>query len=224
MRGLYAIVDTGTLAARGIDPLRFAEAVLSARPAALQLRAKDWPAREVLALLRAIAPMCHRAKVPLVANDRADLASFAGCDMVHVGQDDISIDLARRIAPSLGVGVSTHDAGQLAKALAARPTYVAYGPVFATQSKRDSAPVVGVEGLKAAAAACSAAGIPLVAIGGITLERAAEIAQVADMAATIAALVPPPGPTGSKVFEEVAARAAALHAVFAPQRLAGAAL
>ena len=224
MRGLYAIVDTGTLAARGIDPLRFAEAVLAARPAALQLRAKDWPAREVLALLRAMAPMCHRAKVPLVANDRADLASFAGCDLVHVGQDDISIDLARRIAPGLGVGVSTHSPDQLEKALAARPTYVAYGPVFATQSKQDAAPVVGVPALEKAAAACRAAGVPLVAIGGITVEHAAEVARVADMAATIAALVPPPGPAGAKLFEEVTARAMAIRAAFDPPRGAEAAL
>src|SRR5438874_311004 len=101
MRGLYAIVDTTTLAARGIDPIAFAAALLQARPAAIQLRAKEVQARELLAMLRALAPMCHVAKVPLVANDRPDLAVLAGCDMVHVGQDDISVDLVQRIAPTL---------------------------------------------------------------------------------------------------------------------------
>jgi thiamine-phosphate pyrophosphorylase len=223
MRGLYAIVDMGTLAPRGIDPVRFAEAVLLAHPAALQVRAKDRPAREILGLLRAIAPICHRVKVPLVANDRADLASFAGCDMVHVGQDDISVDLARRIAPGMGAGVSTHNPEQLRKALEARPTYVAYGPVYATSSKRDAAPVVGLDGLRQAAAACAAAGVPLVAIGGITLERVAEIAAIADMAATIAALVPPTG-SGAELLAEVTARARAFQAAFEPRPGAEAAL
>ena len=74
MKGLYAIVDTKLLATRNIDPIAYARAVLAARPAALQLRAKDWPAREILCALRALGPMCRNAGVPLVANDRADAA------------------------------------------------------------------------------------------------------------------------------------------------------
>jgi thiamine-phosphate pyrophosphorylase len=221
MRGLYAIVDVETLRAEGLDPVKFAESVLGARPAAVQLRAKELPARETLALLRAIAPMCHRAKVPLVANDRADLAAFAGCDMVHVGQDDISIDLVRRIAPGLGVGVSTHTPEQLKTALAAKPTYVAYGPVFATASKKDAYPTVGVDALNEAAAMARAAGVPLVAVGGITLERAREIAKVVDAVAVIAALARHAGPAS---LRDVEARAVAFQAVFddEPKRVAGA--
>ncbi len=78
MHGFYAIVDAGALDRRNLDPLAFAEAVLSVSPAALQLRAKNVSARETLALLRALAPMCHRAGVKLVANDRPDLAILAG--------------------------------------------------------------------------------------------------------------------------------------------------
>ena len=69
LRGLYAIADAGALQQRGLTPIAFAEAVLSVRPAALQLRAKNAPARETLALLRELASMCRRAAVPLVAND-----------------------------------------------------------------------------------------------------------------------------------------------------------
>src|SRR5579883_2868346 len=101
MRGLYAIADLAALAARRIDPLAFADAVLAARPAALQLRAKEAPPRDTLALLRALAPRCHGAGVPLVANDRPDLAVLAGCDAVHVGQDDMPVDRVLRIAPGL---------------------------------------------------------------------------------------------------------------------------
>ena len=132
MRGFYAILDATLARAKEIDEIALGRALLSARPAALQLRAKDLSARETLALLRNLAPLCQRAKVPLVANDRADLATLAGCAAVHVGQDDLPYDLVTRIAPGLGVGISTHDLAQLDRALAMRPTYVAYGPVFAT--------------------------------------------------------------------------------------------
>src|SRR5689334_17379343 len=128
MRGLYAIVDVGILSTRGVDVLAFAKAVLLARPAALQLRAKDVAARELLALLRALQPMCRQMHVPLVANDRADVAVLAGCDIVHIGQTDMPIEMVRKIAPALGIGVSTHNPAQLLRALEHRPTYVAYGP------------------------------------------------------------------------------------------------
>src|SRR5271169_5962194 len=107
MRGLYAIVDTQTLRSRGIDPIAFARAVLAARPTALQLRAKDVSPRELLALLRAISPLCREAGVPYIANDRADLAALAACSFVHVGQTDMPIERVRRMAPGLKVGIST---------------------------------------------------------------------------------------------------------------------
>lgn len=207
MRGLYAIIDVGTLAARGIDPIRFASAVLVARPAALQLRAKELPAREILGLLRTLGPMCKRVKVPLVTNDRADLAVFSGCDMVHVGQDDIAVDLVRRIAPGLRLGISTHTLAQLAAALHVRPAYVAYGPVYATTTKSNPSPTVGIAELREANALAMARGVPLVAIGGITLDRASEIAGAADAGAVIAALLPE-----TNDLVEVTARAIALHA------------
>lgn len=207
MKGLYAIVDTTFLATRGTDPLAYARAVLDARPAALQLRAKEWQARDMLAVLRALAPLCRQRGVSLVANDRADVASLAGCDMVHLGQDDLGADLVHRVCPSLGLGISTHDTAQLQKALAARPSYVAFGPVFETTSKQKPDPVVGLAGLAAAARITRAAGIPLVAIGGITLARAAEVSAHADAAAVIADLYP----LGASL-EEVTARARAFHA------------
>jgi thiamine-phosphate pyrophosphorylase len=209
MRGLYAIADVKTLATRGVDVVAFVRAVAEARPAAIQLRAKLLPAREMLALLRLLSPICRRAGVPLVANDRVDVAALAGCDCVHIGQDDLPFEIVHRLAPRLDVGVSTHDLEQLARALAHRPAYVAYGPVFPTASKDAPDPVVGLAGLRAAHAVARAAGIPLVAIGGITLERAETVAASADAAAVIAALLPPEGPVD---LEEVTARAHRLHA------------
>lgn len=207
MKGLYAIVDTKFLAGRQTEPIAFARAVLAARPAALQLRAKDLPAREMLALLRALGPCCRNAGVPLVANDRADLAALAGCEIVHIGQEDLPYDLVHRIAPQLGVGISTHNAAQLETALAHKPRYVAYGPVFETTTKASPDPVVGVEGVAIAGRTARAAGIPLVAIGGITLANVAEVAPHADACAVIADLYPP-----GSTLADVAERARALQA------------
>ncbi len=207
MKGLYAIVDTKLLAARATDPLAYAKAVLEARPAVLQVRAKDVGAREILALLRALRPMCRQLGVPLVANDRADLAALAGCDCVHIGQEDLPYELVHRIAPQLGVGISTHSLEQLEKALAVRPRYVAYGPVFETATKVNADPVVGLEGLRQASRMTRAAGVPLVAIGGITLSRAHELVDLADACAVIADLYLPGATLG-----DVTERGRALHA------------
>jgi thiamine-phosphate pyrophosphorylase len=214
MRGLYAIVDTGTLVARGLDPLAFAGALLAVRPAALQLRGKDLPPREMLALLRALAPLCHRNGVPLVANDRPDLAVMAGCDVVHVGQTDMPIDRVRRIAPGLGVGVSTHTMEQLEAALLARPTYVAFGPVFETATKQNPDPVVGMACIRAASARARAVGVPLVAIGGITRARTRELVSLVDAVAIVADLLPPAG--SNDAWRDVTAHARAIQDLFVP--------
>lgn len=206
MKGLYAIVDTQLLARRGTDPVEYARALLEARPAALQVRAKDLPAREILCMLRALGPMCRQAGVPLVANDRADLAALAGCQAVHIGQDDLPYELVHRIAPQLAVGVSTHSPEQLERALEHRPRYVAYGPVFETATKANPDPVVGVDGLERAAARARAHGTSLVAIGGITLERIPSIAAHADAFAVIADLYPE-----GATLEDVSRRARAFQ-------------
>ena len=191
MKGLYAIVDTNLLGARGMDPVAYGRALLEVRPAALQLRAKDVSARELLQMLRALGPVCRQHGVPLVANDRADLAALAGCDAVHIGQEDLPYELVHRIAPQLKVGISTHNASQLERALAFKPTYVAYGPIFETATKVNADPVVGLEGLKQASRTARAAGVPLVAIGGITLSRIHELAPFADACAVIGDLFLP---------------------------------
>ncbi|MBX3205770.1 MAG: thiamine phosphate synthase [Labilithrix sp.] len=212
MKGLYAIVDTTLLARRGTDPIEYARALIEARPAALQLRAKELPAREILFMLRALGPMCRQAGVPLVANDRADLAALAGCQAVHIGQEDLPYELVHRIAPQLAVGVSTHSLPQLERALAPRPRYVAYGPVFETSTKVNADPVVGVEGLARASAVARAHGTPLVAIGGITLERVPTIAAHADAFAVIGDLYPE-GATLRDVSERACAFQVALGVV-----------
>jgi thiamine-phosphate pyrophosphorylase len=219
MRGLYAIVDVDTLNARGIDPVGFAEAVLEARPAALQLRDKQGSAKSSLALLRSIAVLARRAGVPFFGNDRADLALVAGCDGVHVGQEDLPVQAVRLLAtramgreglPPFRIGVSTHDRTELVSALADGPDYVAIGPVFETQSKANPSPVVGLGELRRRVAIVRerAPGLPIVAIGGISRRTAAEIGAVCDAVAVIGALVPTEG--GPWLFRAVRDRARAL--------------
>lgn len=190
---LYPIVDVDTLRARGVPIVPFAERVLCVRPFMLQLRAKSSGARETLELLRALVPLCRAQRTLLFANDRPDLAVLAGADGVHVGQDDLPLPEVRRFAPGLRVGVSTHDLTQLDAALELAPDYVAFGPVFTTRSKARPDPVVGVDGLHAAAERARTRGVDLVAIGGIDRARARELAGAGVIAAVIAALIPENG-------------------------------
>jgi len=211
VRGFYPIVDLDALSGRGFDPVQFAARVLEARPPLLQLRAKNAPARAVLALLRELRPLCHREGTLLFANDRPDLAVLAGADGVHLGQNDLPPAEARRFAPDLLLGLSTHDLDELEAALAERPAYVAFGPVFPTRSKARPEPVVGLELLARAGERARERGIPLVAIGGIDHERASLVAQHAAIGCAIAALLAP-------TLDEVAARAHAFAAPFGAAR------
>lgn len=199
-RGLYAIVDPA--AVRGRDPETIAAAILAGGCAVLQLRSKDASDRELLALARRIGARARAAGVPFVLNDRADLAVLAGADGLHLGQDDLPVAEARRIAgPSMVIGRSTHDEAQARRAVEEGADVVAFGPVFETKSKLRPDPVVGLDRL---AAVCRASALPVVAIGGITLERAAAVASAgARWGAVIGALCGADDP-------EAAARA--LHA------------
>jgi len=234
VRGLYPIVDVDSLAAvPALDTLgtqappappappaslaaavvAFAERVLLARPPLLQLRAKHASTRDTLELLRALRPLCSQFGTRLIANDRPDLAVLAGCDGVHIGQEDLPLPLVRLLAPGLLVGVSTHTLEQLAGALAEKPDYVAFGPVFGTASKEHADPSVGLALLAQAHEIARSAGIPLVAIGGINLERAPQVAEHSDLAAVIAALSPNRGS-----LEGVTEAAQALHAALSAPR------
>ncbi len=105
VRGLYPIVDVESLERRSISVLEYTRALVAARPRLLQLQGQEEQrARDTLSLLRALRPICHEADCWLFANDRPDLALLAGCDGVHVGQEDLSLAEVRSIAPSLKVG------------------------------------------------------------------------------------------------------------------------
>jgi thiamine-phosphate pyrophosphorylase len=127
----------------------------------------------------------------LVMNDYADLALAAGFDGVHVGQDDLSVEAVRSVGgPQMIVGISTHNPEQVAEADRLAVTYIAVGPVFATSSKANPDPVIGVDGLRRARELTSK---PLVAIGGITRANAGSVIEAgADSVAVISDLLSSP--------------------------------
>lgn len=187
----YPIVDGDLL--QGRDPAEFAREIAAAGAEIIQYRHKNAGPREILANARSIA-MHVRAAAPeirLILNDRADLCRAAGFDGVHLGQDDLSVAGARKLcAPPLWVGLSTHNPEQVQAAAELPVDYLAIGPVFATGSKQRPDPVVGLEGVRLARSLTSK---PLVAIGGITVENAAQVREAgADAVAVIGALLQDP--------------------------------
>ncbi len=205
---LYAIADMGVLDAQGITLRAFAEELAEAGVRLVQLRYKGGQPRSILRAAAVLTGVFGGSACRLILNDRADLAVLAGWDGVHVGQGDLAVGDARRIVGARRwVGVSTHTAEQVRATgettsqqgdaeyqgsswLAnAGADYVAIGPVFATGTKLDAAPAVGLQGVSSARVLTTK---PLVAIGGITMANARSVIEAgADSVAMIAGLMPP---------------------------------
>jgi thiamine-phosphate pyrophosphorylase len=155
--------------ARGVDPRSVAEACFRGGARWLQLRQKSGGSGDLLALADDVARVAAQFDALVIVNDRADVSRMANCAGVHVGQDDLPVEDARRLVGAEAiVGVSTHDRAQIDAALATTATYVAVGPLYATATKDTGFEARGVELVAYAANR----GKPVVAIGGITLERA----------------------------------------------------
>lgn len=185
---LYAIVDPEMFS----SPMTLTTTLLSAGVRLIQLRDKKSNSREIYETSVEMQEAARRGGAVFVLNDRPDIAWAAGADGVHLGQDDLPAAIARRMLPKeMIIGVSTHSVEQVARADQAPVDYIAFGPIFATNSKEAPDPVVGLAGL---AEARRASRKPLVAIGGITAENApAVIAAGADSVAVIGALLGEPG-------------------------------
>jgi thiamine-phosphate pyrophosphorylase len=182
---LYAILDCSLISGSLIS---LAATWTRAGVELIQLREKQASARKLyadsLALTRLLAP----TGVRVVVNDRPEIAAMVGAGGVHIGQEDIPVEAARKVCgSSLWVGVSTHNLEQLRAADRTSADYIAVGPVFPTATKENPDPVVGIELLRAARQLTRK---PLVAIGGITVESAEEIFRAgADSVAVVRDLV-----------------------------------
>ena len=170
---VYAIVDAGLAARHGWTVPDLAAAYLDGGARLLQLRAQGVASGVLEGWCDAVVARASRYGAAILVNDRADIARLCGAAGVHLGQEDLPVEDARTVlGESAVVGLSTHTVGQLRNALASPVTYVAVGPVHATGTKDTGYPPVGLSLVREAAVL--AAAIPVVAIGGITLERAPE--------------------------------------------------
>jgi thiamine-phosphate pyrophosphorylase len=182
---VYPILDVALLGARSVAEAT--SALVSGGARIIQLRAKRVPDGDLLELAREALAVAHAGGALLIVNDRPDVALIAGADGVHVGQDDLTpADCRRVLGPGAIVGWSAHGADDVAAA-DERLDYVALGPVFATTTKADAEPVVGVAAVREARRRTR---LPLVAIGGITAANAgAVVAAGADGVAAVSALL-----------------------------------
>ena len=188
---LYAILDTDEAGARGLTPGTLLAIWLDAGVRLIQLRAKSLTLGPSLALAEHAVMVCERYGARLIVNDRADVARLSGAGGVHVGQLDLSPADARSVVgESSWVGLSTHTDAQVDAALAEPISYVAIGPVFPTRTKRNPDPTVGLAGVTRAASRTHGTGLPLIAIGGVTVADApAVLAAGADAIAVIGGLL-----------------------------------
>jgi thiamine-phosphate pyrophosphorylase len=215
---LYAVVDSSFFGS-GEEQFRFAEDLVAGGCTVLQYRNKSGNARVMLeqarelkehlrshssaaenaALRQAQDRPLEWATVRLIMNDRADLCLGAEFDGVHVGQEDLSPEAVRSIiGPERWLGVSTHNPDQLREADLTSADYLAIGPVFATSSKENPDPVVGLEGVRRARALTRK---PLVAIGGIKRTNAASVIEAgADSVAVISGLLREPRKSAEEFF------------------------
>ena len=194
---LYPILDTACFTEVG-GMLAAAEELAAAGCTLLQYRNKSGNARRMLDEARELRSRLGPS-INLIMNDRADLCLAAVFDGLHVGQDDLLPESARRIiGRDRWLGVSTHKPDQVAEADKTSADYLAIGPIFATGSKANSDPVVGLEGLRRARELTRK---PLVAIGGITRNRASSVIDAgADSVAVISDLLRDPRKSAEEFF------------------------
>lgn len=186
---LYVITDAKL--SHGRSHLEVIRAAIAGGATVVQYREKTAPTRQMIEEARALRELTRQAGIPFIVNDRVDIALAVEADGIHVGQDDMPAPLARKLmGPGKIVGVSVDDLEQALQAERDGADYVGAGPIFATATKPDAAPPIGLEGL---AEICRGVSIPVIAIGGINAENAgAVIAAGAAGVAVVSAVVAAP--------------------------------
>ncbi len=166
---LYVILDATLLPISAID---CAQELAAAGVRLMQYRHKHAAAGEMLEVSKHLAAALQPQGITFIVNDRPDVAAMAYASGVHVGQDDLGVEATRTLVGEKIIGISTHNRGQFEKAAQSSADYIAVGPIFSTSSKANPDPVVGTEFIRQVRALTDK---PIVAIGGIKLENAAEV-------------------------------------------------
>lgn len=193
---LYLVTDRAMCAARGLERT-VAEAVAGG-VTMVQLRDDKTPTPELIELARRLKGILAPARVPLVVNNRLDVTLGADADGLHVGQADTPPAEARaRLGPDPILGLSVTDPAQLAAVDSALVHYLGVGPIFATSTKPDAAPAMGLSGLAATRAGTA---LPIIAIGGIDATNAAAVIRAgADGIAAVSAICAAGDPSSAAV-------------------------
>ncbi|UTF51237.1 thiamine phosphate synthase [Desulfomicrobium sp. ZS1] len=188
---LYLVTDRGLSLGRStVDIVR---AAVAGGVTCVQLREKECSTRQFVTEARAVREVLAGTGIPLIINDRIDVALAVGADGVHLGQTDMLIADARRVVGhSMLIGISAECVEDAVRAEAQGADYVGISPVFSTPTKTDTAPALGLDGVAAIRAAVS---LPLVGIGGVKPGNAAEVIRAGcDGVAVVSAIVSAPDP------------------------------
>ncbi|MBW2706682.1 MAG: thiamine phosphate synthase [Deltaproteobacteria bacterium] len=183
---LYLVTDREL--ARGRSTVEVVKAAVSGGVTCVQLREKDCSTLEFIEQARAIKNFLEEREVPLIINDRLDVALAVGADGVHLGQSDMPLEMARKIAgSSMLIGISAESVQDAVEAENGGADYLGVSPIYATPTKTDTAPPLGIQGLREIK---NRVKIPLVGIGGLNISNAAEVIRNgADGVAVVSAIV-----------------------------------
>lgn len=185
IQGLYTIIDTTYT--EPSEAARTASLLIKGGATIIQLRAKGILAAETLEAALAIRRATSDGGALFIVNDRIDVALIAGADGVHLGQDDIPAKDALSLLKGLAIGISTHNESEARQAEADGATYISFGPIFPTRTKKDADTPKGLDRLREIKACVR---LPIVAIGGITEESAVDVISAgADSVAMISELL-----------------------------------
>ena len=188
---LYLVTDRGLSLGRStVDIVR---AAVAGGVTCVQLREKECSTRQFVAEARAVRELLNGTNVPLIINDRIDVALAVGASGVHLGQTDMHIADARRVVgSSMLIGISAECVEDAVRAQAEGADYIGISPVFSTPTKTDTAPALGLHGIALIRAAVS---LPLVGIGGVKPGNAADVLRAGcDGVAVVSAIVSAPDP------------------------------
>lgn len=193
---LYLVTDRGL--ALGRSTLEIVQAAVNGGVTCVQLREKDCSTREFIEQALTIKHFLDTRQVPLIINDRLDVALAVAADGIHLGQTDMPLESARKIAgPSMLIGISAESVQDAVEAETGGADYLGVSPVYATPTKTDTAPPLGLEGLREIRQRVK---IPLVAIGGLNSANAAEaIRNGADGIAVVSAVVAAADPCAAAI-------------------------
>ena len=168
---LHVITDT-TLQSR-FTHAELAELAIEGGADTVQFRQKHGTTRELVAIAQQMQTVCTRHNVPLIVNDRADIALAVGATGAHFGQDDLPVSIGRQILPPEAIiGASARTEEKILEAITEGADYIGFGPIYGTSSKPDAEAAKGLERLRRM---CDIAACPVIAIGGISVETAGEV-------------------------------------------------